>query len=115
MGLAQNAGIGGNCVMPVVNLNDFRGDEPGWLDSCIKGDTGRPLPVLANALTGLRAEKPDSLAFDEMTRTTMLMEPLDSEETFERRACSDVDVGVMQERLQRLGLRRLGKDTIHQA
>ena len=47
---------------------------------------------------------PNALAFDEMARTTMLMEPVGDEDEFEPRVCTDVDIGVMQERLQRLGL-----------
>jgi predicted P-loop ATPase len=102
--------------MTIVRLTDFRDNEPAWLSACIKGDTGKPLPVLANALVGLRAEVPDAFAFDEMVRATLLMRPLaETSEAFDPRACTDVDVGVMQERLQRLGLRRLGKDTAHQA
>jgi predicted P-loop ATPase len=102
--------------MTIVRLNDFRDNEPEWLSSCIKGDTGKPLPVLANALVGLRAEVPDAFAFDEMARATLLMRPpTATSEAFVSRPCTDVDVGVIQERLQRLGLARLGKDTMHQA
>jgi hypothetical protein len=33
--------------------------NPNWLDACIKGETQRPLAILANALIGLRAQWPD--------------------------------------------------------
>jgi predicted P-loop ATPase len=103
--------------MTVVRLTDYRdGEPPVWLKACLMGDTGKPLPVLANALIGLRAEFPNALAFDEMARTTMLMQPVVEEEgAWQPRVCTDVDVGAIQERLQRLGLRRLGRDTMHQA
>jgi predicted P-loop ATPase len=98
----------------VVNLADYR--SPEWLDDCIKSDTGKSLPVLANALVGLRAEYSDTFAFDEMLRSTMLMRPLaDEAGAFQPRPCTDVDVGIVQERLQNLGLARLGKDVTHQA
>ena len=42
--------------MTVVRLNDYRDGDPAWLKTCLMGDTGKPLPVLANALIGLRAE-----------------------------------------------------------
>jgi predicted P-loop ATPase len=101
----------------IVRLTGYReGRGPAWLSACIKGDTGKPLPVLANALTVLRAEVPNTFAFDEMLCATMLMRPIaGEEEPFQPRPCTDVDVGVIQERLQRLGLARLGKDTTHQA
>jgi predicted P-loop ATPase len=91
-------------------------DRPAWLNGCIIGDDGKPLAVLGSALTALRAEVPDVFAFDEMARATMLMRPLmPTNEEFESRPCTDVDVGRIQERLQRLGLARLGKDVMHQA
>ncbi len=87
-----------------------------WLDQCIKSETGKPVPNLANALIGLRAEMPDSFAHDDMACVTMLMRPLDPDKSdCSPRPCSDVDVGVVQERLQHLGLTRLSSDIIHQA
>lgn len=91
------------------------GDKRGWLAACICGETGKPLPILANALTALRAEMPDALAFDEMGRAPMLMRPLTDEADFKPRRCTDVDVAVIQERLQHLGLKRLSKDVVHQS
>lgn len=90
---------------------------PAWLDDCVKGDTGRPLSVLASVLVGLRAEMPKAFAFDEMLSASLLMHPIDGSDalSFEPRPCTDVDVTIVQERLQRFGLKRTGKDTIHQA
>jgi hypothetical protein len=87
-----------------------------WLADCVKGETGKPLPILANVLIALRAIWPDHFAFDEMGCASMLMHPLRGENSFEPRLCSDVDAGIIQERrLQHLGLKRITKETVHQA
>jgi predicted P-loop ATPase len=91
-----------------------------WLDGCIKGDGkgAKPLPILANALIGLRAKLPDYIAYDEMLCAPVLMRALEGDGDplgFTPRACTDVDVGLVQEMFQRLGLKRLSKDVMHQA
>jgi predicted P-loop ATPase len=87
-----------------------------WLAECICGGKGsKPLPILANALIGVRAVWPDAIAYDEMLCAPMLMQSLEGENDFTPRPLTDVDVGNMQERLQYLGLKRIGKDTMHQA
>jgi predicted P-loop ATPase len=93
------------------------GPRDEWLEQCIRGDGkgAKPLPVLANALIGLRAVWPDALAYDEMLCAPMLMQSLTGENDFEPRPLTDVDVGIMQEELQQRGLKRIGKDTMHQA
>src|SRR4051794_14345095 len=92
-------------------------DAPEWLQDCILSDTGKPLPVLASALTGIRAVVPISLTYDEMSGLPMLVHSLDPTAIadFVPRPLTDVDVGLIQERLQHLGLSRLSKDTVHQA
>jgi predicted P-loop ATPase len=45
----------------------------------------------------------------------MLLRPLENEPSFTPRPMTDVDVGLVQEQLQLLALRRLSKDTTHQA
>jgi hypothetical protein len=88
-----------------------------WLEHCICGDgrDPKPLPVLANALIGLRAVWPDAIAYDEMLCAPMLMQSLTSENIFEARPLKDVDVGIIQEELQQRGLKRISKDITHQA
>jgi predicted P-loop ATPase len=86
-----------------------------WLDDCIKNETGKAVPNLANALIGLRAEMTDTFAYDEMASVTMLMRSVDGTVGFSPRPCTDVDVGIVQERLQHAGLTRISKDILHQA
>jgi predicted P-loop ATPase len=85
-----------------------------WLTRCII-ENGTVLPILANALVAIEAVMPNSFAYDEMLRAPMLMPPLKPEEGFEPRIVRDVDVGTAQEKLQHLGLKRISKDTVHQA
>ena len=71
--------------------------------------------MLASALIALRAEMPGAFAFDEMLRAPVLMQSLTGDTNFVPRPCTDVDVGIVQERLQHLGLKRCSKDVAHQA
>src|SRR5262245_49379630 len=65
-----------------------------WLADCIRGKRGGdPLPVLANALIGIRAMWADMIAYDEMARLPMLMRSLTGENDFAPRALTDADVG----------------------
>jgi predicted P-loop ATPase len=101
----------------VIELDRAREQSTKWLADCICRETGKPLAILANALTGLRAVMPESFAYDEMLCTPMLMRHLakDEQVDFKPRPCTDIDVGIVQERLQQLGLKRLSKDVVHQA
>lgn len=99
-------------VFRLAALNDAEGE---WLDSCIKGETGKPLPVLANVLIGLRAQWPGHFYYDEMLCAPVLMKSLVGENDFTPRPVTDADVGQLQEQLQCVGLKRLAKDVTHQA
>ena len=90
-------------------------DGPDWLHQCVLGETGKPLPVLANALAVVRTVMPGAFAFDEMHCGPLLMNSLEGETDFTPRPVTDVDVGIVQEQLQHLGLKRLSKDVMHQA
>ena len=92
-------------------------DGASWLGQCIfgGGKNPKPLPVLANALIGIRAVWPDAITYDEMLCAPMLQHSLVGENDFKPRPLTDVDVGIMQVRLQQLGLSRIGKDAMHQA
>src|SRR5262245_52564543 len=98
-------------------LKKHRRTGERWLTNCIQSDSKdpKPLPVLANALIGLRAVFPNSLAYDEMLCAPVLQHSLVGENDFKPRPLTDIDIGIMQDRLQHLGLKRLPKDTVHQA
>jgi predicted P-loop ATPase len=99
----------------VIELDRMREQATQWLADCICGETGKPLPNLANVLIGLRATMPDTFAYDEMLCAPLLMRPLEKQGQFTPRAMTDVDVGIVQDRLQHLGLKQVAKDTVHQA
>ena len=94
------------------HTEDFK---PDWLADCILGETGKPLPVLASVLTALRALWPDAFGFNEMLCAPVLLRSLDGSNEFAPRLVTDVDTGVVQEKLQGLGLKRVARDTVHQA
>jgi hypothetical protein len=67
-----------------------------WLDECIKGETGKPLPILANVLIALPREWPDAFAYDEMLCAPVLMRALDGTNDFIPHPITDVDVIAVQ-------------------
>src|SRR5450759_2920888 len=89
--------------------------DADWRRHCILGETGKLLAVLASALAALRAVMPDAFTYDEMLCAPMLKRPHEEEPDCAPRPVTDVDVGMGQERLQHVGLKRLSKDVIHQA
>ena len=93
----------------VIDLNKVRRGK--WQNEAIKGTTGKPLPIIANALLALRRDSglQDCLAYDEMARTAMLMHPVGSPlAPIEPRAIVDDDVGSFSEYLQQAGLKHIG-------
>jgi predicted P-loop ATPase len=101
--------------MKVVKIDRKPAAKADWLKRCITGETGKPLAVLANALIALRALMPGTFSYDEMLCAPLLMHSLEDEANFTPRPASDVDVGIIQDRLQHAGLKRLNKDTTHDA
>jgi predicted P-loop ATPase len=99
----------------VIRLDEARERESKWLHDCILGETGKPLPILANALIAMKAIMPAAFALDEMLGAPLMMKPIGIGPDFEPRPVTDVDVGLVQNRLQHLGLKRISKDTVHQA
>src|SRR5262249_12940122 len=100
-----------------ATLTRLRPPKGDWLKDCICGDgkSKKPLPVLANALIGVTAVWPEAIAYDEMLCAPILMRPLAGENNFVPRPLTDVDVGILQDELQHRGLKRIGKDVMHQA
>jgi predicted P-loop ATPase len=73
---------------------------------------------LGNALLALREDAAfcDAFAFDEMLcAPTLLHQLFETNPEFVARPVTDADVAAVQEDLQWKGLRRIGKDTVHQA
>jgi predicted P-loop ATPase len=89
--------------------------KPDWLGKSIKGRGQGPLSILANVLSALRNDPSlvKAFAYDEMQRTTMLMQK--EGRPIEPRPVEDADVFRLQEFLQRAGLKNLGADTVHAA
>jgi predicted P-loop ATPase len=104
----------------VIELDRAREQTTRWLKDCVCSDTGKPLPVLANAFIGMHAVMPGAFRYDEMLRTPVLVKPLHGPtempaSQFHVRAVSDADIDTVQKRLQHLGLKRLGKEPVLQA
>ena len=93
----------------------FRKDDTPWLDYCIKGETGKPLSVVANALEALRSDPVirDRFSFDEMLRAPLISDPSDPH--FKIRPVDDNDVVEVQTWMQHAGLKRIAKDIVHDA
>jgi predicted P-loop ATPase len=89
----------------------------GWRERCIVGDTGKPLPVLANALAALRGDPAirDAVAQDEMLCAPILVHELGQPLQLANRPLTDADVTALQEWMQHNGLKRIGKEVVHQA
>jgi predicted P-loop ATPase len=92
-----------------------RPPKTDWLSKCIKGKGRNPLPILANVMIALRNDPSlvNAFAYDEMQRTTMLMQKEGRQ--IEPRPVEDSDVYRLQEFLQRAGLKNLGAETVHAA
>lgn len=108
---------------PAVAERAQRLPDRSWIADALCDDRGTPIPNLANAMLGLRAapEMRGVLAYDAMLCAPILSGPLpvvaaDDAEPFEApRPIRDTDVSRLQEWLQHAGLRKIGKDTTHQA
>jgi predicted P-loop ATPase len=107
----------------IIKLAEIERAQPDWARDChrgagVPGKPGKPLANLANGLLALRSDPAfkGMFVYDEMLRAPMLVRAIDEPaETFKPRPLTDVDVGKIQEILQKLGLVRLPKDIAHQA
>lgn len=115
---------GGEIPRHVRRARKANRQNHGWLAKCQVDSKGVPIPNHANALIILREhpELRDTLAYNELICGPILAHGLpwharienSSDLTFPR-PVTDVDVGAFQEHLQLAGLRKLGRDTAHQA
>jgi hypothetical protein len=80
----------------VIELDARRERETAWLAACIcgEGKDPKPLPVLHNALLGLRAVFPGHFAYDEMLRAAVLMRAVDGQNDFTPRPVNDTCSGT---------------------
>jgi predicted P-loop ATPase len=91
-----------------------------WLAVCLKSDTGKPLPVLANALAILRLDTTviDLVAYDEMARAVMLMHPIGDPlrmDDDKPRPATDADIMELTEWMQKAGLSRISRAVVGDA
>jgi hypothetical protein len=92
--------------------------KKNWLAQCICGDTGKPLPIVANALLALRRDPAvmDLLAFDEMLRAAVILHPIGGPmEAFEQRPLVDAEVTELTEWMQEAGLKRISRGVVGDA
>ena len=103
----------------IINLAEAMRKAPEWLADALTGGNGKPIANLANALLILRRDPAfkDAFAFDEMACTAVLLRPIrdNNNHPFKSRPLTDVDVGLLQEKIQQIALVRLAKDIVHQA
>jgi predicted P-loop ATPase len=102
----------------IIKLSEIERAKPEWLRECLRSETGKPVPNLANAALALRNDPAfkGMFAFDEMLCAAVLRRPLDeAADGFRPRAVTDADISRLQEMIQKIALVRLPKDTTHQA
>jgi hypothetical protein len=91
---------------------------PDWLADAITDERGRAIANLANAMEALRnaPELERLFAYDLMLGAAILLETVPgSDDGGTPRPVRDTDVTALQEWLQRAGLPKMGRETIHQA
>jgi predicted P-loop ATPase len=103
----------------IIKLTEVERAQPDWqLGASINGRPGKPVANLANALLALRSDAAfkGMFAHDEMLHAAMLMRAIDTPvDAFRPRPVTDIDVGKLQEMLQKIALVRLPKEIAHQA
>ena len=101
-----------------TNVTPLQLPARGWLERCIKDNTGKPLPIVTNTLEAMRSDPAlcDAFAFDEMLRAPMLMRLIGQPmERFEPRPLMDTDITHAVEWLQRHGLPRISPECVRAA
>jgi predicted P-loop ATPase len=99
-------------------------ERPTWLDNACVDENGKVVPNLASAMAALRSapQIAECFVYDEMLRAAILSKTLSARGGYSSpndydlpRPVRDTDVTQLQEWLQHAGLRKIGKDTTHQA
>jgi predicted P-loop ATPase len=97
-----------------------RTNSDAWIGGAMEGKS--PIASnLGNVMLGLREDEglQGRFGFNEMSNTAMLMKPMfsgvNTPDDFKPRPVSDADIAEVQQYMQWQGLRRVGKDTVHQA
>jgi predicted P-loop ATPase len=113
-GLAQPAKSKASRV-PAAQGASLVAERPAWHHECIPDGNGKILPILANAVIAIKGESrlANALAFDEMMRTTMFVNPFAGGVA----PCplTDADVVKIQQYVQHAGIQRIGKDAVGDA
>jgi predicted P-loop ATPase len=81
--------------------------DTSWFDQFLLSRSGEPLPILANALTGLRN---DPTLKNRLTYNEMLCQPMLSRSPSV--PIGDQEITEIHEHLQRLALRRIARDNV---
>ena len=91
-------------------------ERPAWHHDCLTDNNGKILPVVASAVVAIQGEPriANAIAFDEMMRTTMLVSSIGDAGVFPR-PLTDNDVVKVQRWMQIAGIKRVGKDVVHDA
>jgi predicted P-loop ATPase len=87
-----------------------------WLAECIS-ENGKPLPIVTNALIGLRRDPGlrDAFAFDEMQRCVMMFHEVGQPMVTLCQPIADEDVTCVTEFLQKAGLKRISREVVRDA
>jgi predicted P-loop ATPase len=95
--------------------NSLTSERPAWHHGSITDGNGKILPILANVVVAIQGEPrlANSLAFDEMQRTTMFVNPFGGDVT--PAPLTDADVVKIQQYVQHAGIQRIGKDAVGDA
>ncbi|MER8845780.1 VapE domain-containing protein [Mesorhizobium australicum] len=115
--VARRHGWDGAAQLAQVDFADLGADVELLIERHSSGALALPVPEkapadLATVVDSLRQHAPDVFKYDEMRRTTMVMKPPTRAKDFKPRPVEDNDAAIVQEFLQRGGLRRVGKSTV---
>ena len=86
----------------IRQLSEQWDQEPEWFFDLLKGDNGKPVPNLHNAVVILRGEPEFQglFAHDQMMHSAIVLRGLDDEPSgFEPRPLTDADVSRIQARI----------------